>query len=1001
MSRSIRRFLGVVAMAMAAAGADLRAQDAGLTLAAGGTSDYTIVIPEPASPSQVYAAEELRDFTRQMTGAVLPIVTDARDLPPKAICLGVTRHTERVLGRRVDLERLGDDGFVLATRSPHLILAGSDVRGTLYAVYELLERYGGCRWYASWYSVIPTREPWRIPAVDDTQIPAFVMREPFWFDMFKGDFAARCRANGNRMLLEERHGGKIRFGAGLFVHTFNRLMPPGEFFAEHPEYYSEINGTRRADHAQLCLTNPDVIRICTERLLERIRSDPTAKLFSLSQNDWGNHCQCPSCREIDEREGSPAGSLLHFVNQVAEAVEREFPEVWIETLAYQYTRHPPRTIRPRHNVVVRLCTIECDFSLPLDISPYDQNVRFVEDIRGWSAITGKLFIWDYTTNFRHYIGPHPNFNCLQGNVRFFRDNQVVGLFEQGAYQGRHAEFAEVRAWILAKLLWDPDRDIEALYQDVFSGYYGPAAPLIREYFDRLQELSRPPERTLRIGSPPTQEWYTDEFFEWGHEKWRAAERLVAHDPALSYNVRMGAIPVLYAKLARWPRMTIGHEYRDGRFAATGVDPGYAALAADLLARIDEAGDLRVAENMDVHRHFLTTLRSRTRGIPTLGLTAKGVLAEVSPEMGGTVCLLAAENRENVLAPSGGLTCIDAPRDLLPGEPLVYAPSQKTDAGVRVAYTHRHRYTVERTVSLEPNRMRLASTFVSHQTDPRTLAPAIIAALDLGNSSAVAIRAGDETAWKTVVVPADEILRFVDIPGAGLGGELLTLASPVTGRGLALHLPNRPIERVGLLCEPRLGRIRVIVRLEPGELPGNGSLALDTAAVPLYEVPGLPNVEVPGTHSAARFIVEDGFLPIGRRGEWGDHVRDPKAADGAALKLYNSHYEWCMQWRFDPAWFDPETPYTVRLRLRVEKGQRDGEAFWAGVYDTARRKGYGRIAPRTDAVDDGYQWYDVATWVPEAEQYIWAGPGRFDKGAGEASAIEAVYIDCIELVRQPD
>ncbi|MBM4035803.1 MAG: DUF4838 domain-containing protein, partial [Planctomycetes bacterium] len=453
------------------------AQGGGLTLAARGQpAVYTIVAPAAGSPSQRHAAEELQAFIERLTGVRLPIAADDAPLPERAILLGATRHTAAVLGKAPDLAALGDDGFRLVTRPPHLLILGGPVRGTLYGVYEVLERFGGCRWYASWHSVVPRLEALAVPALDETQRPAFAMREPFWFDFFDGGLAARNKANGNAMRLEEKHGGKIRFGAGLFVHTFEALCPPGEFFAAHPEYFSEINGRRVKDHSQLCLTNPNVVRIVTERLLARIRKDPTARLYSVSQNDWHNFCTCPNCKAVDEREGSHAGTMIAFVNQVAEAVEKEFPDAWIETLAYQYTRKPPKTVRPRRNVVPRLCTIECDFALPLDRSTFEENRKFVEEIRGWSAMTDKLYIWDYTTNFRNYTAPFPNVLALQDNVRFFRDNRVVGLFEQGAYQGRHADFAELKAWLLAKWLWNPDLPADPLLKDFFEGYYGAAAP---------------------------------------------------------------------------------------------------------------------------------------------------------------------------------------------------------------------------------------------------------------------------------------------------------------------------------------------------------------------------------------------------------------------------------------------------------------------------------------------------------------------------------------------
>lgn len=127
--------------------------------------------------------------------------------------------------------------------------------------------------------------------------------------------------------------------------------------------------------------------------------------------------------------------------------------------------------------------------------------------------------------------------------------------------------------------------------------------------------------------------------------------------------------------------------------------------------------------------------------------------------------------------------------------------------------------------------------------------------------------------------------------------------------------------------------------------------------------------------------------------------DPAAEDGFAAKLFNTHFEWCMQWRFDPALFEPETQYRLRVRIRVEKGEREGEAFWAGVYDTARKKGYGGASPATTDVGEGYQWYDVATWLPEAGQYVWVAPGRFDQKGGQSSAIKAVYVDKLELTRE--
>ena len=745
-----------------------------LTLATRGQPAlFTIVKPAPASASQQYAAEELQKFTEQMIGVKLPIVTDEAPLPAQAILLGNTRYTAQLLGAPVDMAALGEDGFRLKTCASHLLVIGGPTRGTLYGVYELLERFGGCRWYTTWHSVIPTRETLTLPVLDETQKPAFAMREPFWFDMFDGDLAARNKANGNSMRLTEKHGNKIRFGGDLFVHTFEILCSSAEFFDQHPEYFSEINGKRRKEHTQLCLTNPDVLKIVTERLLARIRKDPTAKLFSVSQNDWHGFCTCPACKAIDDHEESHAGTLITFVNQVAEVVEREFPNVWIETLAYQYTRKPPKTVRPRRNVVPRLCSIECDFAKPLDQSAFKQNLSFVEDMRGWSAMTDKLYVWDYTTNFRDYTGPFPNVLALQGNVRFFRDNHVVGLFEQGAYQGRHADFAELKAWLLAKWLWNPDLPLEPLLKDFFEGYYGKAAPIVRKYFDEAHTFYEgKSDRPLVIFEDVSRSALSDDFLLRATSLWQQAEEAVKDSPAQAYNVRMGAIPVLYTRLARLPRYEEKKVWVAKNPQRYDVPAEYRELATTLLARFSEAKNIRISESGPHHDALF-------------------------------------------------------------------------------AY------------------------------------------------------------WTFLTKPAPQ--------------------APATNQ--------------------------------------------------------------------VRAVIEDTLLSLGRRGTWGDTVADPLAEDGSAMKLYNTHFEWCTTLPFSQVAFDSGATYRIRMRVRVEKEPgREGQAFWSGVYDSKNNKSCGGLERNVSDVQDGYVWYDVTRWVPERDHYFWIGPGRFDLKNNAPSAIRALYIDKLELSR---
>ncbi len=733
---------------------------------------YKIVCAAKASASEIYAAEELRDFLKQVTGVTLPIVTDAQPIPKRAIVLG-TAVGEKRLGKN-----LGTDGFRLKVEGRRLYVCGSATRGALYGVYEILEKYAGCRWYASWHSVIPKKKRVSVPdSLDQTQIPAFEMRQPFWYDMMiHHDFSARLRVNGYTHVksLPSKFGDhSFRFGGGLgSCHTFNTLMPPDEFFDEHPEYFSFENGKRVKHPSQLCLTNPDVLRIVTERVLERIRKDPGTKFYGVSQNDWLHYCQCDACKAVDEEEGSHAGTMIRFVNAIAERVEKEFPNVLIETLAYQYTRKPPKKTKVRHNVVPCLCTIECDFARPLDVSEFKENVSFRQDIAGWAAQTDQLYVWDYTTDFPHYTMPFGNVRALQGNLKFFRDNKVKQIFEQGAYQGYHGDFAELKAWLLAKWMWNPDLPAEPLLKDFFTGYYGKAAPFVRAYFDELHNLqiaySTSADRPLRIWSGIENPAITDAFLEKAASLWTKAEAAVKRDPARIYNVRMGAFGVDYLRLER--------------------------------------------------------LR----------------------------------------------------------------------------------------------------------------------------------RKGDKVLWLSSK-PVDHSQFFLQ-------------------KKLAKSLLDRLVESKGVCLSEVNGRHEQLIQ--------------EWKAILAREAPTTKK-------SPRRGELQESFIECYLRGTYGQYVDDPKASDGKALKLFNTHSEWCGKLPLHRIEFEPGVKYKVRVRLRCEKTSA-GEAFWAGVYDTVAKKSRGQIQLRTDTVGPDYAWYDICTWEPNQNEYVWIGPGRFNKDG--KSAITGLWIDKIEFIR---
>ncbi len=521
-----------------------------------GATDYAIVVGADASESEKWASGELQHWLKEVSGADFPVVSDAGPARDHEIVVGFNGRAQALLGGEAP-DPL-DESFSYRNVGPAVVIAGGSARGTMYGVMTFLERELGCRWYTPQAAVTPKKDRFAFDYLRHGEAPGVRVRNDFYFEAFEPIWAARNKING-AMTYREQPGGLECYWA---VHTFYQFMPPTEFFEEHPEYYSLIGGERRHDRTQLCLTNPEVFEIVVDRLTKVMRESPEYLIYSVSQNDWTNPCECDACRAIVEREGSESGPIIWFVNQVAERVEPEFPDKFVGTLAYSYTRKPCKTLRPRQNVVVRLCSIECCFAHPLAECP--ENESFISDIHQWASIAPHLYIWDYVVNFSHYVMPYPNFRALQSNVRTFRDNHAIGIMEQAAYQSRGGEFAELRAYVLAKLLWDPECNVEDAINNFMYGYYGRSGQHVRRYFDLLHgQLTA--DTHIHLGLNPDDPLFTDEFIRQADAVFDQAEA-VADTEEIRQRVEMARLPLMYLKCKRAP-LEARHDGTYGRFCA--------------------------------------------------------------------------------------------------------------------------------------------------------------------------------------------------------------------------------------------------------------------------------------------------------------------------------------------------------------------------------------------------------------------------------------------------
>ena len=553
-----------------------------LTLAQGGQTDYVLVLPASPTSQEEKAAEDLALWLGKITGAEFEIVPDSQAPRDTEISLGRTNRLARARFPQARAE-LGNEGYALGVEDARLFLLGGKKRGPLYAVYAFLEEDLGCRWYDRYSPKLPYRRTLRVRPVPRSFAPRLMIRDPFYHDAFDGTWSLRNRTNAPSARVPEEWGGHVDYD-GLFVHTYNTLVPPGQYFEPNPEYFM-MNAEGQRIPRQLCQTHPEVVRIATENLLHILAENPQTEIVEVSPNDGGGHCVCPDCAQVDEENGSPAGSLITFVNRIAEAVEQEHPEVMISTLAYLDTVDAPQKVRPRHNVAVRLCNDLHSWRYPFtcfvtDTQPESQRYR--EALIEWSRICDNIHIWDYFVNFSHYSGPMPNMDVLQPSVDFYLDHNVTGIMMQAAYQGFGSEFAPLRSWVMAKLLWDPSRNVDDLVEDFLRGYYREAAPELRQYWDLLYTAKARNMDTMAapaggIRYPMDSLFLSPEFLQQATEIFARAEEQCQRRE-IRRRVQLAKLPILYVKLMQGPE----------------AGPDYAAVLEEFetLARREQVTHLR-------------------------------------------------------------------------------------------------------------------------------------------------------------------------------------------------------------------------------------------------------------------------------------------------------------------------------------------------------------------------------------------------------------------------
>ncbi len=479
--------------------------------------EFSIVCPSKSgglgpmeTPANVMkAAQQLQHYIAKISGISLPVVSDRNPLVKEyEILVGETIRPESAT---IYSNIKCADEYYLKTVGSKLVIGGGK-RGILYGVYSLLEKYFGVRFFTKDVEKIYDAESIEINQVDDHFTPPFEYREISYWNAWDPEFSVKMKINGAfvRQLRDEDGGGMGYAGEhkGL-VHTFSHLLPAQEFFADHPEYYA-LNEKGVRDPSGLCLSNPKVFSNVLKNAKKWLRDSKIKDILSVSIND-GNvaYCNCEKCRKIREKEGGVSGNVLRFVNKIAKALSREFPDVLVDTIIYGEVLEVPKITRPRENVIVRVCGWTtrshsiADYGKNPLLDECDDMKRFRRLLDDWSKVCKKIYVWDYPAQYYQINTIFPHFHTLLKNKKYFLEHNVKGIFING--NSDHCQFSELSVYLLAKILWNPtisEEEYDALINEFLQGYYGKGWKFIRQFMDETAKITK--KKTFQCFSYPAE-----------------------------------------------------------------------------------------------------------------------------------------------------------------------------------------------------------------------------------------------------------------------------------------------------------------------------------------------------------------------------------------------------------------------------------------------------------------------------------------------------------------
>lgn len=597
----------------------------------------TIVLADAATAAERTAADELDAYVSKMTGVPCVTVSEAQ-ATGRAVYVGPTSLARQA---GIDCGELDREEWILRATDGNLIVTGGRPRGTLYGVYDLLERLG-VTWPDVGSESVPTLErqtiAWNVRAK-----PAIMNRciySGVGLSNATTRFLVRNKMNA-QVYIPEELGGCEPHGSPGGCHTFHAYTNkdwPDEWFALNKNG-QRVRSTSGSGPSQICLTNPEVRKAVCAQLRAFIRRDREKaaspalypRIYDISHNDCHGECQCPGCLAVLEREGAYSGVLLDFINFVAADIAQEYPDIYVQTFAYTFTLDAPQHIKPADNVLVRVCKLGCEFfpsgkaDTQFPVS-HPRNQDYHDNFVRWAEISPHLAVWDYWIIYtKPYHPPYLNARHLQEDMRFYRDHRVKTSFVE-CEAPDVTSFFPFKVWFGLKMMQDPDQSYDQLAQRFCKALYGPAAVPMLKYLNYLQDREKAADMALGLATPNALTYLDHDFFTTVNGLLDEAERLAADDSALLKNIGRERVPVDAALL------NLNRRYKDKL-------PAGGTLAADLrtLFKRYEKNSLLQAEifyNSDAYPRNSAKFAEAKLRVETDGLRFSGDVLQLPDEFKG-------------------------------------------------------------------------------------------------------------------------------------------------------------------------------------------------------------------------------------------------------------------------------------------------------------------------------------------------------------------------------